>query len=102
MSELVDVVSRHIVVTPGTAGGKPRVAGRRITVQQIAHWHERLGLSPDEIATAYDLTLGDVHAALAYYHDHRAAIEATMQADEALVAELRQRTPSRLKARMGG
>ena len=84
---------------PGTAGGKPRVAGRRITVQQIALWHERLGVSPDEIASAYDLTLGDACAALAYYHDHRPTIDASIRADDALVTELRQRTPSRLQSR---
>jgi uncharacterized protein (DUF433 family) len=76
MAETTDMMTRHIIVTPGTAGGKPRIAGRRITMQQIALWHERLGLGPAEIATTYDLTLGDVHAALAYYHDHRAAIDA--------------------------
>jgi uncharacterized protein (DUF433 family) len=33
-------------------------------------------MSPDEIVSAYPtLTLSDVHAALAYYHDHRADIK---------------------------
>ena len=68
-------------------------------MQQITIWHERLGLSPDEIASAYDLTLGDVYAALAYYHDHRPTMEASIRADDALITELRQRTPSRLQAR---
>ena len=102
MPDATDVLAQHIVTTPGTAGGKPRIAGRRITVQQIAIWHERLGMSPDEIASAYDLTLGDVHAALAYYHDHRPAIDAAIRDDDALVAELRRKTPSRLRARLGG
>jgi uncharacterized protein (DUF433 family) len=65
----------HIEITPGIAGGKPRIAGHRITVQHIAIWHERLGKSADEIATDYDLTLADVYAALAYYFDHRAEID---------------------------
>jgi len=56
-------------------------------------------MSPDEIASAYDLTLGDVYAALAYYHGHRPTIDASIRADDALVAELRQRTPTRLQAR---
>jgi uncharacterized protein (DUF433 family) len=55
----------HIQVRPDTAGGKPCIRGRRITVQDIAIWHERLGKSADEIATEYDLTLADVYAALA-------------------------------------
>jgi uncharacterized protein (DUF433 family) len=102
LSSSSNVITQHIVTTPGTSGGKPRIAGRRITVQQIALWHERLGVSVDEIASDYDLTLGDVYAALAYYHDHREAIDAAMQADDALVSELRRRIPSRLKARLGG
>lgn len=99
---MADVVTQHVVATPGISGGKPRIVGRRITVQQIAFWHERLGLSADEIASAYDLTLGDVYAALAYYHDHRPTIDAAMREDEALVEELRQRVPSRLPARRDG
>lgn len=102
MAEMADVVTQHVVATPGISGGKPRIVGRRITVQQIAFWHERLGLSADEIASAYDLTLGDVYAALAYYHDHRPTIDAAMREDEALVEELRQRVPSRLPARRDG
>ena len=46
----------HIEITPGVAGGKPRIAGRRITVQNIAIWHERMGKSADEIATEHVLT----------------------------------------------
>ena len=50
------VLDRHIEVTPGVAGGKPRVAGHRITVQNIVIWHEWIGLGADEIAT--ELTAG--------------------------------------------
>jgi uncharacterized protein (DUF433 family) len=57
----------HIDITPGIAGGKPRIAGHRITVQNIVVCHERLGRSADEIATEYDLSLADVYAALTYY-----------------------------------
>ena len=96
--QTADVLSQHIVVTPGVTGGKPRIIGRRIAVQQIALWHERQGMGADEIATAYDLSLGDVYAALAYYHDHREEIDAAIQADAAFVAELRAQMPSKLRA----
>src|ERR671918_1025157 len=84
----------HIQSTADTAGGKPRIRGRRITVQDIAIWHERLGQSADEIAAAYDLTLADVYAALAYYFDHREEIEARMTEDRAFAEALRARPPS--------
>lgn len=89
-------LDEHIELTPDTAGGRPRIRGRRITVQDIAIRHERLGKSADEIAAEYDLTLADVYAALAYYFDHRAEIDRRIAEDNALVEALRERTPSKL------
>lgn len=90
----------HVTVTPGVAGGKPRIAGHRITVQDIAVWHERLGRSADEIATEYALSLADVYAALAYYYDHREEMDQAIRADEEFIAALRQRSPSKLRAKL--
>ena len=90
-----DVIVQHIEQTPGIAGGKPRIAGSRITVQNIVIWYERIGMSADEIASAYGITLADVYAALASSHDHRAEIDQAMREDAAFVAELRQHTPSK-------
>jgi uncharacterized protein (DUF433 family) len=44
----ISVSKEHIVITPGICGGKP-TAGHRIKVQDIVIWHERMGMSPDEI-----------------------------------------------------
>ena len=93
----------HIEITPGTCGGKPRVAGTRIRVQDIVVWHERMGLSADEIVSRYPhLTLASVYAALAYYHDHREQIDAQMEAGEKLVEEMRRLYPSKLKPKLAG
>ncbi len=89
-------LDQHIEITPGIVGGKPRIAGHRITVENIVIWHERMGRCADEIAADNDLTLADVYAALAYYFDHRAEIDQSMEESEAFVEELRQRTPSKL------
>jgi uncharacterized protein (DUF433 family) len=97
----MDTVLGHIDMTPGVVGGKPRIAGHRITVQNIVVWHERLGRGADEIATEYDLSLADVYAALTYYYDHREEIDRAIRADEEFVAELRKNTPSLLKSRLG-
>jgi len=96
-------VSReHVAVVPGHCGGKPHIAGRRIKVQDIALWHERLGMNPDEIVAEYpDLTLADVYAALAYYCDHREAIEADIRADDQFVTDiLAHAPPSLLRQRL--
>ena len=55
------ILDRYIDHTPGVAGGKVRIAGRRITVTDIAIWYERLGRSADEISSEYDLTLAEVY-----------------------------------------
>jgi uncharacterized protein (DUF433 family) len=59
-------VSReHIEVTPGRCGGKPRIAGTRIHVQDIYVWHQLQGQSADEIVANFPhLTLADVYGAL--------------------------------------
>ena len=94
------VLDRHIEVTPGVPGRKPRIAGHRITVQNIVMWHERMGLSVDEIGSEYDLSLSEVYAALAYYHDHRAEIDQSIRDERAFVEELRRMTPSKLPEKL--
>lgn len=93
-------LDQHIEITAGICGGKPRIAGHRITVQDIAIWHERLGKSADEICSEYDLKLADVYAALAYYHDHRGDFDARMAQDVAFVAKLRANTSSPLQEKL--
>ena len=93
-------LDEHIEVTPGIVGGKPRIAGHRITVQDIAIWHERLGRSPDEIAAEYGLSLAAIYAALAYYFDHRAEIDRAIEEGQAFAEALRQRIPSKLLQRL--
>jgi uncharacterized protein (DUF433 family) len=93
-------LDQHIEITPDVAGGKPRIAGRRITVQNIVIWHERMGMIPDEIAAQYDLTLAEIYTALAYYFDHRAEIDQSIAESEAFVEALRQTTPSILQQRL--
>lgn len=95
-------IDERIVQSPEVCGGKPRIAGHRITVQNIAIWHDRLGESADAIASEYDLELADIYAALAYYFAHREEIDAAMREQEAFVNELRRRTPSKLHRTLDG
>lgn len=71
-------------------------------MQNIVIWHERMGLSADEIATEYNLTLADIYAALAYYYDHQAEIDTAIKADAALVEAVRQTTSSKLPEKLRG
>lgn len=98
---MVATLDAHITQTPDIAGGKPRIAGHRITVEQIAGWHELMGWSADKIATIYQLSLGDVYAALAYYFDHQAEIDLATQESEQFINGLKQTTASKLLKKRG-
>ena len=96
----IGTLESHIEITPEIAGGKPRIAGRRITVQNIVIWHERLGKSADEICAESNLTLAEVYAALAYYFDHREEIDRSIKADAAFAEALRRQTHSTLQNKL--
>lgn len=98
---MATTLSSHIETTPGVCGGRPRIAGHRIRVQDVVVWHERMGLSPDEIVSQYPgLTLASVYAALSYYHDHREEILRDMQDEATLAESVRAQTPSKLVAKL--
>ena len=93
----------HIEISPQKCGGRPCIAGTRIRVQDVYIWHELQGQTPEEIVTDFkQLTLADVYAALAYYHDHREAIEAEVRAERAEADQLKLRHPSKLQQKLAG
>ena len=93
---IVQTLDRYIEIIPAIMGGKPHIAGHRITIQNIVIWHEWMGHGADQIATEYNLTLAQVYAALAYYYDNRLEIEKSIQESKAFVEELRKQIPSKL------
>jgi uncharacterized protein (DUF433 family) len=87
----------RIVSTPGVCGGKPRIDGHRITVEDVAVWSERMGMSPDEIVSAHpSITLSEVHAALAYCFENRERIDADILEGQQFVAQMRAEAPPSL------
>ena len=97
----IPTLDKHIAITPGIVGGKPRIKGHRITVQNIAIWHERMGLSVDEISAEYGLSLAEIYTALSYYFDHqdRGRWE-RIREDEVFVEEMRKQNESVLKQKL--
>ena len=88
------LTTSRVVRTPGTCGGKPHIDGHRIKVEHIAVCYERLGMTPDEIVDEHPtITLSQVHAALAYYYEHRTEIDADIEEGQRFVAELKAKTP---------
>jgi uncharacterized protein (DUF433 family) len=97
----IPVIREHIVRTPDTCGGRPRIAGSRIQVKDVAIMHERMKMSPEKIVADYPhLTLADIHAALAYYHDRRGEMDAEIEADEEWYEGMRAHAPSLLRDKL--
>ncbi len=75
-------VYTHITKDPKVCGGKACIDRTRITVKDIVCLHEE-GYSPEKMLNVFatPLTLSQIHAALAYYYDHKDEIDASF-ADE--------------------
>jgi uncharacterized protein (DUF433 family) len=74
-------IATLLVSSFDVCGGRLRVDGTRITVNQIVLLYKE-GHSAEDIADEYsDLTLAQVYTALAYYHANREEIEADLAAE---------------------
>jgi uncharacterized protein (DUF433 family) len=77
----------HIVATPETCGGRPRIEESRIAVADIAAWMKR-GVSLDDIAGYYPwLQPAQIHAAATYYFDNKPTIDNDLREQEHLYNE---------------
>ena len=99
MSQLAEMASLrvqtehpHIVRIEGVCGGRPIIAGTRISVRTIVE-RVHLGNSPEQIVEHYPpLTLAQVYDALSYYHEHKAEIEAEIAANQRALAWVTRRS----------
>jgi len=90
MAVAAERIESHIDDT----GLRPVVGGTDIKISQIASEYEHLGMTPDQIAEAHPhLGLAEIHAALAYYYDHRERIQGEWEDGGKLIAAWRDRYP---------
>jgi uncharacterized protein (DUF433 family) len=76
----VELAYPHIEKPPGEPARLQRVP--RIRVAQIVMDYLAHGWSADEIHRQHSyLTLGEIHAAMGYYHDHQADVDAEIEAE---------------------
>jgi uncharacterized protein (DUF433 family) len=88
-----------LTVTPDVCGGRIRIEGTRITVHRIVSLYKQ-GQSPEDILQTYPhLSLGQVYAALAYYHANRQEIESELAAADALYDDYKQQSVHQGKPR---
>ena len=77
-------ISQFVVKTPGTCGGRARVAGRRIPVSSIYRWFLN-GRAPEDILEKYEgVTLVEVYAAITYALANRDEITAEIAEEDRL------------------
>lgn len=67
----------HIVKIDGVCGGQAIIKGTRIAVWHLVGYYYRVGMSVEDIVAEWNyLTPAQVFSALAYYHAHKAEIDA--------------------------
>ena len=93
--------TERVTRIPAVCGGRACIAGHRVRVLDIVIWHEHQGLTPDEIVSQIpSITLADVHAALAYYYDHREEIQEEIRVEREQAEEIRRNNSSLLDAKL--
>jgi uncharacterized protein (DUF433 family) len=92
--------SSHIVSTPETAFGKPRINGTRFAVKDVVILHYYNGMTPEVIAAEYGLPLAGVFAALSYYIDHKEETDKKIEDDRKSVEEFMANNPPLSKRRL--
>lgn len=70
-----------IVSDPDVRGGQALIADSGVRVLDLVASHLYRGLSPDELAANFNLDLGQVFAALAYYYQNKAALDDQLRAE---------------------
>lgn len=101
MATLAKAVYPHITADPDVCSGRPCIEGTRVRVMDIVAAYEE-GVSTTALQDHFStrlLTLGEIHAALAYYNDHKDAVEADFAEDERLYQEGLTRQAAFLKRR---
>ena len=86
----------HVSADSQVMSGRPCIAGTRVRIMDIVGAY-KAGVSDEQLREYFSsrtLTLSEIHAALAYYYDHQAEIDAAFAEDE----ELEQKAERDLQA----
>ena len=81
----------YVISDPEIRGGQPILAGTCLRVSDLAAYHVLAGLTPEQLSSQFELDLGRIHAALAYYCHHKAAIDAEIRSNADQAEIWRQR-----------
>ena len=82
--ESIDLIYRN----PEVRGGRPCIVGTGLRVIDIVMAMDFADRSPDQLAQDYDISLAQVHAALAYYYENKGEIDDDIREDIRIGLEL--------------
>ena len=85
--ESINLITRK----PDVRGGRPCIIGTGLRVSDIVvamRYHHR---SPEQMAEGFQVSLAEVHAALAYYNLHKEDIDADIEKQIMKARELRDK-----------
>jgi|SRR4030067_1044675 len=92
----------YITVDRKIRSGEPIIAGTGIRVLDIAIKYEIMGMSPDDILSAFPhLTLSQVHDALSYYYAHKEEIDRKWKDEVKEIEVIRKKHTSLLEKKIG-
>ena len=80
-----------IATNPKVRSGRPCIVGTGLRVTDVVMatiFHHR---TPGEIASDYEVTLAQVHAALAYYYQHKTDIDEDIRQQIAIAREYKEK-----------
>jgi len=79
-----------IATDPKIRSGRPFVVGTTITVADVAIVKIFHAQGADDIAAWFDISLPQVYAALAYYYEHKAEIDADIRERDRIAVEMKE------------
>lgn len=94
------LLTQHLESAPDVRSGRVCLAGSRISVDDVALMHLRLGRPLAEIAGSFDLPLAALHSAMAYYYEHQAEVDRSIEEDSAFVEAFERRNVSPLQEKL--
>lgn len=78
---MATVLETNLVRTPGVCGGRLRIDGTRMTVNQIVTLHTQ-GLSAEQIVEQYpQRSLSEIYTVLAWYHANKEEFDRELAAE---------------------
>jgi uncharacterized protein (DUF433 family) len=80
-------IGQFIVKTPGTCGGRARLAGKRISVSSVYRWFLH-GCEPEDILEKFEgVVLAEIYAAISYALANLQEIGAEIEQEDRMSSE---------------